>query len=145
MAHMLSPTSHPDILIMKIIGSLNYDDMTCDSKLRLNERPMWIILDVSSMTISLPSNFLNGAMKSWFTNPNTQHLALVTSSGFLKSIGLLVAKVTRRKERLSLHESVAAAEQFLLNKIAAKEAKEAGHDTNAGAGGPTGNDAAMHF
>lgn len=117
MGHYFVPTKHPNLVQMKITGHLNYEDMTCEDELGLNEKPVWVILDVIGMNISLPEGFLSGARHSWFVNPNTQHLALVVSSGFIKSVGLMVAKVTRRRDRLTVYDSVEAAETHLLGLI----------------------------
>jgi hypothetical protein len=109
-AHQITPGPQSDIVICSIQGELTYDDMTCVEELGLNEgRPVYILLDVTKMEGGLPPDFLDGARKSWFTHENTAHLALFADSHILRMVGTMVAKLTRRADKLSTHETYAGA------------------------------------
>jgi hypothetical protein len=66
------------------------------------------------MNVSLPEKFLNGARHSWFVNPNMRHVAVCCNSSMLRAIAQLVAKLTDRQDRLSMHSSYQAALDYLL-------------------------------
>ncbi len=114
MAHEIFPGPNSHIVVMRLIGSLNFEDMTADEPLGLNERPMFVLLDASEIEITLPENFLSGARESYFTNPNLQHMALYVQSAWLKAIGEMVAKLTRRKDRLTIHSTYEGAMAHLV-------------------------------
>jgi hypothetical protein len=106
MAHTISPGPQANIVVMDLIGELTWEDMTADEALGLNgNQPMYIMLDASRISVSVPENFLDGAKKSYFTNPNMAHMALYVESDLLRTIAIMVAKVTRRREKISLHTS----------------------------------------
>lgn len=106
MAHKISTGPHPDIVIMDLIGELEYGDMTADEGLGLNKgRPLYVMLDASKISVALPDGFIDGARHSYFVNPNMAHMALYVESGMLRTIGTMVAKLTRRQDKLSVHES----------------------------------------
>jgi hypothetical protein len=115
MAYEILPGPHPDIRVMKVMDDLTYEAMTADEELGLNQgRPMWVLLDVSQMNAGLPEDFLSGARHSYFVNPNLAHLSLYIKSSILRTIATMVAKVTRRKDKLSLHDSYDKAMNHLV-------------------------------
>jgi hypothetical protein len=114
MGRQIIPTNHPSIRQIAIQGELNYEDMTCEADLDLDKGvPIWVILDVASMSVTLPEHFLDGARQSFFMNPNLQHMAIYCQSAFLRTLALMVAKLTRRKEKLSVHDSLEKAEAHI--------------------------------
>jgi hypothetical protein len=115
MAHEIMPGPNPNIMIMRLSNSLTFEDMTADEELGLNEgRPLYVLLDASNIDIALPDNFLSGARQSYFINDNLQHMALYVKSAWLKAIGEMVAKLTRRREKLSVYNSYEAAMAHLV-------------------------------
>jgi hypothetical protein len=127
MPHEISPGPKPNILIFRVTGELNYHDMTCDEELGLNQgRPLYVLMDGSKMQVGLPENFLEGAKNSFFINPNLVHMALYLESQLLRTIANMVAKVTRRREKLSLHPSFDAAIQHLLDLDAKNPSSDTG-------------------
>jgi hypothetical protein len=121
MSHEILPGPNANIVIFRLIGDLTYADMTCDQELGLNDgRPLYVLLDGAKTNVGLPEQFLDGAKRSWFVNENLAHLALYLESSLLRTIGLMVAKMTRRSDKLSLHDSYDAALKHLL-KLEAKE------------------------
>jgi hypothetical protein len=121
MAHEIIVGPHPNIVVIRLYNGLSYEDMTADEVLGLNKRPMWVLLDASQMEVNLPENFLNGARASYFVNDNMQHMALYVQSTWLRTIGAMVAKLTRRQDKLSVHDSYDAAMAHLLKLV--KETK----------------------
>jgi hypothetical protein len=63
------------------------------------------MLDVSEMGIALPDNFLTNVRNSFFVHDNMMHLSIYIDSAILKTVALMVAKLTNRKEKLTLHDS----------------------------------------
>lgn len=114
MPHTITLGPSPDIVCVTIIGALNYDDMTCEVEIGLNERPLFIFLDVSKMDSGLPEDFLEGARVSFFVHPNMRHLAIYTDSVMLNMIATMVSKVTHRQDKLTTHKSIQAALDHLL-------------------------------
>jgi hypothetical protein len=106
MAHKILSGPQPNIVLMELSGELNWEDMTCDEELGFNRnKPMYLMLDASRMSVNLPENFLDGAKQSFFTNDNLVHMALYLESDLLRVVANMVAKITRRKEKMSLHTS----------------------------------------
>jgi hypothetical protein len=99
---------------MILSHDLNFEDMTAVVPLGLDKQPRYVLLDASQVSIALPEDFLSGARQSYFTHPNMLHMALYVKSDWLKTIGLMVAKVTKQKHKLSVHSSYEAAMQHLM-------------------------------
>jgi hypothetical protein len=117
MAHEVKAGSLPGIVIQKILDPYNIKDMTAVESLGLDKGKRWILLDVSEMSIGLPENFLEGARNSYFLHENMMHMALYTKSDLLATIGRMVAKLTHRQDKLSVHQSFEAAETHLVALI----------------------------
>jgi hypothetical protein len=116
MAHEITLGPRPNIKICTITESLTHDDMTCEADLGLHgSTPLYVLLDVSQMDVGLPPNFLDGAKHSFFLHPNLVHMAMYTESNLLTHIGNMVAKLTQRREKLSIHTSYDAALNQLLS------------------------------
>ena len=114
MGRQIIATNHPNIRQIEIHQELTHDDMTCDADLDLDKGfPIWILLDVSDMSITLPDEFIDGARHSFFMSPNLQHMAIYCRSALLRSVALMVAKLTRRKEKLSVHATMEQAQAHL--------------------------------
>ncbi|MEP7286151.1 MAG: hypothetical protein ABI947_10330 [Chloroflexota bacterium] len=109
------PGPYPSIVIHRIHGELSYDAMTADDALGLNRGIHFVLLDASDINLALPEDFLSGARHSYFTNPNLRHMALYTQSNMLGTIGKMVAKLTRRQDRLSVHTDFDVAMSHLVN------------------------------
>lgn len=118
MGRQIIQMSHPNIRYIAILGELTHEDMTCDAELDLDKgTPVWVLLDVSKMSVALPDHFLDGARHSFFMNPNLQHLAIYCESALLRSVALMVAKLTRRKDKLSVYSTLEKANEFLLSAV----------------------------
>jgi hypothetical protein len=116
MSHEILPGPKPNIVIHKIIGDLTYEAMTADEALGLNKGvPTYILLDLGDLNVGLPEGFLDGAKKSYFTNDNLVHMSIYVKSAAIRLIANMVAKITRRQGKLSLHESYDAAMQHLID------------------------------
>jgi hypothetical protein len=125
MAYEVVAGPQSNIVILRLTGDLTHEDMTCDEALGFNAgRPMYLLLDASAMHVGLPDNFLNGAKNSFFVNDSLVHMALYLESQVLRTVALMVAKVTRRQEKMSLHSSYDAALNHLLNLAAKQDAKK---------------------
>lgn len=114
MVHKILAGPNPCIKIMEITGSLDYAAMTAVNDLKLDEGPVYVLLDVSRMNVGLPEGFLDGARHSYFTHPNLGHMALYTDSALLSSVGKMVAKLTGRKDKLTVHTNYQEAMAHLI-------------------------------
>lgn len=109
-------------MIQQLEGELTREDMTAADALGLNQgKPVFVLLDTTKLNIGLPVDFMDGAKQSYFTHPNLQHLALYTTSSMLGSIGRMVAKLTGKKDHLSVHTDYDSAINHLLDLIALTE------------------------
>jgi hypothetical protein len=116
MVHTITAGPEPNIKIMRIVGDVTYETMAAVDELGLNEgQPIYILLDISKMSTSLPEDFLDGARNSFFIHPNMAHTAMYTQSTALGTIARMIAKLTRRKDKLTLH----ATYQEALNHLVA--------------------------
>jgi hypothetical protein len=114
MPYEIHPSPRANIVVCKIINELSYSDMMIVQPLGLDKGPRYILLDASEMSVALPEHFLEGARESFFIHPNTEHLALYVKSQLLGMVGLMVAKLTRRKEKLSVHSTYESALEHLI-------------------------------
>lgn len=122
MAHSVTQGPYPNLMLMAITGEVTFEDMTCDDELRLNEGyPGYIMLDASKMSVGLPPDFLDGAKQSFFGSENLVHLAIYMESAVLRNVALMVAKLMRRKEKLTIHDTKAEAIAYLEHLITAQE------------------------
>jgi hypothetical protein len=118
MGYEILPSPHPDISILRIANDLTNEDMTTDEQLGLNQgRPRWILLDAADMNVGLPDDFLTGVRKSFFVNPNLVHLSIYIKSSILRSVALMVAKITRRQDKLTLHSTYDEALAYLMKLV----------------------------
>jgi hypothetical protein len=119
MAHTISPGPHPNITTIRIYDELQRDDLTCTDELGLNEgRPLYILVDVSEMDRGLPAGFLDGERQGFFLHPNTAHIALFTNSMMLDTAGRMIAKLTRQKDKLTVHKTREEALAHLTTLVA---------------------------
>lgn len=114
MPYEIYPSPRDNIIVCKLINELTYPDMMIVEPLGLELAPRYILLDASEISIGLPEHFLEGARESFFTHPNMQHLALFVKSQLLVMTGLMVAKLTRRADKLSVHKTFDDAMQHLV-------------------------------
>jgi hypothetical protein len=113
MVHKVSAGPNRHIKILEISGRLTDEDMVAQD-LDLDKQPSFIPLDVSQMSTALPDNFLEGVRNSFFVHSNMMHLALYTNSNLLDSVARMVAKLTRRKEKMTIYSGYQAALNHLL-------------------------------
>lgn len=107
-------------MLMRLYGELLKEDLLCDDELGLNDgQPVLVLVDASEMDIGLPAGFMDGKRESFFMNPNLQHVALYTTSWLLTSVAKMLGKLTRQREKLSVHDTREAALEHLIN-LAAK-------------------------
>ncbi len=122
MAHEISAGPHPYIVIDTLTGEYVHADMVVDEKMALDAgHAVYVLLDASGISNTLPENFLDGARNSFFIHPNMAHMALYTRSGLLRTVGNMVAKLTRRRDKLTIYDNYEAALSHLLKLV-----KEAG-------------------
>ncbi len=118
MAHEILPSPHPKIVSLRLYGDVQAEDMLLNTELGLDkESAVYVLVDASDLTMALPANYLDTARKSFFVNPHLAHMAVYTGSPMLDAIGNMIAKLTRRREQLSLHKSYEAALNHLLKMI----------------------------
>lgn len=115
MGHTITPGPLANTVIVTIKDFLTHDDMSCSEEIGLNERPYYILLDAGRMQVALPERFIDGANKSFFTHPNCLHMAVYLRSDLLKNVALMVAKLTRLKHKLTVHDSYDEAIAYLTN------------------------------
>jgi hypothetical protein len=114
MPYEIYPSPRDSIVVCKLVEELTYPDMMIVEPLGLDRGPRYILLDASEISVALPEHFLEGARQSFFTHDNMQHLALYVKSQLLGMTGIMVAKVTRRPDKLSVHKTFDDAMNHLL-------------------------------
>ena len=109
MAHEIYPGPNSHIVVMRYRGALTAEDLSTDKELGLDQKPFWMVLDASEMDVALPENFLTSVRESFFVHPNMRHLSLVLHSSLLKTVAVMVGKITHRQDRLSVFDDYDAA------------------------------------
>ncbi|MEO8608281.1 MAG: hypothetical protein ABI690_10385 [Chloroflexota bacterium] len=119
MAHEIEAGPKPNIRLMHLRGELLKEDLLCDDELGLNAgTPVFVLVDASEMDIGLPAGFMDGKRESFFMNPNLQHVALYSTSWLLNSAAKMLGKLTRQRDKLSVHDSRESALEYLENLAA---------------------------
>ena len=115
MIHTITAGPFPNIKIMQIVDAVTAEAMAAVDELELNQgQPMYILLDISEMNTSLPEGFLDGARNSFFIHPNMAHTAMYTQSTALGTLAKMISKLTRRKDKLTIHASYQEALNHLV-------------------------------
>lgn len=110
MAHTLSEGPHPDILILDVTGELTSGDIMTNQMLGLDSgRRVYVMVDLSKARPGVPENFLEGIRNGPFVHPNLMHVAVYVKSDLLRALANMIAKLTRQRDKLSLHDSREAA------------------------------------
>lgn len=118
MAHTIVPAKHPHIAHICITGDLTSEDMTCDTELRLGTgKPIFVMCDILNMNLHLPDSFVDSARTGFLVHPDLQHVAVITKSKLIRSVGLAAAALSARRDRVSMHDSEDEAEAHLLGMI----------------------------
>ncbi|MBZ0282048.1 MAG: hypothetical protein K8L97_15015 [Anaerolineae bacterium] len=118
MAHEIMPSPHPNIVCLRLYGDVAAEDMVLNTEIGLDKgEPIYVLVDASELSLALPANYLDTARNSFFINPNMAHLSVYTGSTMLDAIGNMIAKLTRRRDRLSLHKSRDEALNHLLKMV----------------------------
>lgn len=118
MAYEILPSPNPNIVCLRLYGDVVAEDMTLNTEIGLDKgKPVYVLVDASELSLALPANYLDTARNSFFINPNLAHMAVFTGSSMLDAIGNMIAKLTRKRERLSLHKSRDEALNHLLKLV----------------------------
>lgn len=118
MAYEILPSPHPNIICLRLYGDVAAEDMTLNAEIGLDKgKPIYVLVDASELSLALPANYLDTARHSFFTNPNMAHMAVYTGSTMLDAIGNMIAKLTRKRDKLSLHKSREEAIEHLLKLV----------------------------
>ena len=119
MAHEIEAGPESNIRLMRLQGELLKADLLCDDELGLNTGdPVFVLVDASEMDIGLPAGFMDGKRESFFMNPNLQHVALYSTSWLLNSAAKMMGKLTRQRDKLSVHDTREAALEHLKSMAA---------------------------
>ncbi|MBZ0288539.1 MAG: hypothetical protein K8I30_13060 [Anaerolineae bacterium] len=119
MAHEIQAGPESNIRLMRLIGELLREDLMCDDELGLNSgERMYVLVDASEMDIGLPAGFMDGKRESFFMNPNLAHVAVYSTSWLLNSAAKMLGKLTRQRDKLSVHDTREAALEHLKNLAA---------------------------
>jgi hypothetical protein len=124
MAHEIEAGPESNIRLMRLQGELLKADLLCDDELDLNSgTPIFVLVDASEMDIGLPAGFMDGKRESFFMNPNLQHVALYSTSWLLNSAAKMLGKLTRQRDKLSVHDTREAALEHLKNLAAQQQSR----------------------
>ncbi len=118
MAHTVLPAKHPSIAYLQMSGDIAPEDLTCDAELGLGAgKPIYVVLEVLNINSHLPDNFVDTARVGFLVHPDLQHMAVVTKSNLIKSMALIGATLSTRRDKTSVHDTVADAEAHVLGMI----------------------------
>ncbi len=115
MPHTMIPGPMPNMLIVKIQGEMNVDDLLPD--LHLHEGPKYVLFDLTQAAASVPENFWDAARNTPLKHPNFIHGAIVIQSQLLKNLAVVVAKLTRVRDKVSFFETYEEGYNHLLKLV----------------------------
>ena len=118
MAHTVLPAKHPNIAHIQYYGDVVPEDIMCDAELGLGTgKPIYVVLEVLNVNTHLPDNFVDTARGGFLVHPDLRHMAVVTKSSLIKSMALIGATLSRRREKTSVHDTIADAESHVMGMI----------------------------
>jgi hypothetical protein len=118
MTHEMLPGPHPNISVARLLGEIGSEDFAISDELGLPEgRSAYLPVDTSRISLGLPDNFLELSRNSYLLDPNFKHAAVYASSGWVRSMGNMIAKLTRQRHKLSMHDSYESAMAHLQNLV----------------------------
>lgn len=118
MPHEILPSPHPKIFCVRLYGDVTAEDMKLNAEIGLDkDEPVYVLVDASELSLVLPANYIDTARHSFFLDSHLAHMAVFTGSAMLDGIGNMIAKLTRRRDRLSLHKSREEALNYLLKLV----------------------------
>ena len=118
---LVSP--HPSIVKIHYFGDLEANDIISNVRqLNMEEgKPIYLLVDAGDMHPGLPDHFLEAARKSIINHPDVRHMAVYVPQAWLRSILTMILKLLRSRGQLSVHDSMASAEQHMLQLVTAQE------------------------
>ncbi len=129
MPYEISPGPRDNVVLLKLIGKMTYEDMMLVEPLGLHLGPRYILLDASELDVFLPEGFFEGAAQSYFVHPNMKGLAFYVKSQVLRTAGIMVAHMTRQADKVTIYQSYDKALEHIMQL--AEQAELA--DTDEGA------------
>jgi hypothetical protein len=118
MAHEMLPGPHPNISVIRLIGEMAKTDFAISDELGLpGGRSTYLLIDTSSFNLGLPDNFLELSRNSYLLDPNFKHAAVYAPTVWIRSLGNMVAKLTRQRHKLSMHDSFESAMAHLQEMV----------------------------
>jgi hypothetical protein len=118
MAYAIKAGAYADMYILTYTGNLETEDLLVSNELHLNEgRPIYLLVDILNMNDGLPDRFLETIMQSYVTHPNLGCLAACMTSKLLRMTAGMVIKVTRRADKITVHDTFEAAEKALIEAM----------------------------
>ena len=118
MAHTVLPARHPNIAHIQMSGDIMPEDMTCERELGLGTgKPVYVLLEILNVNSHLPDHLVDTARIGFLVHPDLQHMAVVTKSSLIKSLALIGATLSTRRDKASLHDTVSEAEAHVLGMI----------------------------
>lgn len=118
MAHTVVPNRHPNIAHLQYYGDVMPEDMTCDAKLGLGTgKPVYVLLEILNVNTHLHDDFVDTARIGFLVHGDLAHTAVITKSALIKSMALIGATLSSRRDKISIHNTLAEAEAHLLALI----------------------------
>ncbi len=115
MPHEVTPGPLPNIVLVRVYGHASAQDISLSAEeLGLDQGRKYVLMDASEMSLSMPDGAINAARNSYLTHENLAHVSLVTASRLFDMLANMVAKLTGRKNQISIHPSRQAAMDHLV-------------------------------
>lgn len=119
MPHDVLAGKHPDIVVLRYFGDIEANDIiTNPEELHLHEgHAKYLLADAGSVHPVVPEKMWERVQQSIIGHDNLLHIAIFVKSGVLRVLMGAVIKLTRQRNRISLHETFEQAEAHLLKLI----------------------------
>ncbi len=104
MPHEITSGPQPNIVILRVYGDLTKDDLSVNEELGLNAgHVIYLLADLSKMSLGIPDKFLTTARQSAFSHPDVKHVAVYATSTMLTSLAKVVTKLARKQEKVTFY------------------------------------------
>ncbi len=121
MPHEVMPGPLPNIIHVRMYGQVSAQDISLSAEeLGPDTGNKYILIDASEMSLALPDGFVNAARNGYLASAELAHVSVVTSSRLVDTLANMIARLTRRKNQMSIHPSVQAAMDHLVKLASAQ-------------------------
>lgn len=119
MPHQVLKGKYPELVILHYFGNIEADDIITDpEELHLADgKPKYLLADTGDVNPVVPEGMWERVHHSIISHENLAHIAIHVKSNVLRVLMGAILKLTRQRNRVTLHQTYEEAEAHLIKLI----------------------------